>query len=67
MDTSTVVQIIAMLDNKIRQLVEESEDAVNLSVGMVLQHEAVALIEFRDHLQEYIEAQLSIAENSTGE
>lgn len=67
MDTETVLKIIEMLDNKIRQLVEESEDAVNLSVGMVFCHEAVALIEFRDHLQECIESQLSIAENSTGE
>lgn len=67
MDTSTVLEIIVMLNNKIRQLVEESEDAVSLSVGMVFHHEAVALIEFRDHLQEYIESQVSALENSTGE
>lgn len=52
MDTSTVLEIIAMLDARIEKAQYEYLDAYT---------------QFRDHLQECIESQLNGAENSTGE
>jgi hypothetical protein len=61
MDTETVLQIIAMLDTRIDhydQLSFMDDD----QFGAMW-----AFKSFRDHLQEYIEAQVSYAENQTGE
>jgi len=52
MDTGTVLQIIAMLDARIEKAQYEYLDAYTI---------------FRDHLQEFIEAQVNYAENETGE
>ena len=52
MDTETVLKIIAMLDTRIETAQYEYLDAYT---------------QFRDHLQEYIEAQVNYAENQLGE
>jgi hypothetical protein len=52
MDTDTVLQIIAMLDTRIETAQYEYLDAYT---------------QFRDHLQEYIELQVTQAENALGE
>jgi hypothetical protein len=52
MDTSTVLEIIKMLDKRIETAQYEYLDAYT---------------QFRDHLQSFIEGQLNAAENSTGE
>lgn len=66
MDTSTVLEIIAMLDNKINvineYLEEYSYEDNNYNYGMVSAYEELSI-----HLQSYIESQLNGAENSTGE
>ena len=59
MDTTTVLAIIEMLDTRIGQyekLVFIDDDEFGAKW---------ALINFRDHLQSYIEAQLNAAENQT--
>lgn len=75
MDTTTVLEIIKKLDSHIKVIAEEYKDVDTdpdhyvpmdpsywITVG-----EEMALADLRDHLQSYIEAQLSAAENSTGE
>jgi hypothetical protein len=68
MDTKTVLQIIAMLDTRIviceKFFNGETDEAFD--TGQEIGKEK-ALIEFRDYLQEYIEAQVSYAENALGE
>lgn len=67
MDTTTVLKIIAMLDARISQYngalllctVDADFEAISASKW--------SLIFFRDHLQEFIEAQVTQAENALGE
>lgn len=67
MDTETVLKIIAMLDARITQYkgalllctVDADFEAISASKW--------SLIFFRDHLQEFIEAQVTQAENALGE
>jgi len=61
MDTETVLKIIAMLDTRIEHY--------NQLSGMddELFGEMWGLKSFRDHLQEFIEAQVNYAENTLGE
>jgi hypothetical protein len=70
MDTTTVLQIISMLDTRINTIyhidmpeIQSSDDALpwqydNLS-GACLE-----LMNFRDHLQGFIEAEVNYAENA---
>jgi len=68
MDTSTVLEIIKMIDNKIDSIKQSVPDSFySYPSGIALFHHCKGLEDIKDHLQEYIEAQLSIAENSTGE
>lgn len=63
METGTVLQIIAMLDQRAeyyRELASEHHD--DMMHGKYL-----AYSEFSEHLQSYIEAQLNAAEIQTGE
>lgn len=60
MDTSTVLTIIGMLDARIRYYDERAID--DDQFGMLQ-----AYTDFRDHLQSFIESQVSALENSTGE
>lgn len=58
MDTTTVLEIIKMIDNKITSMVEdELYIADDMSIGKEL-----ALTELRDHLQSFIEGELNKAE-----
>ena len=75
MDTETVFKIIAMLDAKIWNLTYEHSDlqcfmiADDYSAAEIKEADALyraekkALVDFRDHLQEYIELQVAQAEN----
>ena len=60
MDTSTVLTIIGILDARIRYYDERTIDDDQL--GMLQ-----AYTDFRDHLQSFIESQVSALENSAGE
>ena len=69
MDTTTVLEIIEMLDNSLYELAHhvindtnQTEAKACMSIG-----KRQALIDFRDHLQSYIEGQLNAAENETVE
>jgi hypothetical protein len=63
METGTVLQIIAMLDTKAaRHLKLSRELQNNMELGKYF-----ACRDLSDHLQSYIEAQLSAAEIQTGE
>lgn len=67
MDTETVFKIIAMLDGKIaecRNLLDSEEEECDVAYVCGQEY---ALKEFRDHLQEYIELQVTQAENLLGE
>ena len=68
MDTTTVLNIITMLDARIviceRFFNGETDEAFDTAQEIGKEK---ALIEFRDYLQGYIEAQVSYAENTTGE
>lgn len=67
MDTETVFKIIAMLDGKIaecRNLLDSEEEECDVAYVCGQEY---AFIEFRDHLQEYIELQVTQAENLLGE
>ena len=57
MDTSTVLEIIKMIDTNLNNTKVIATNPFGYS----------GLIDLRNHLQKYIESQLSIAENSTGE
>ena len=78
MDTETVLQIIAMLDARIKNIlndvnnedIEEEAKKSYLEKHIDLQYlkgKCEILGELKYHLQEYIEAQVSYAENQTGE
>lgn len=64
MDTTTVLEIIKMIDNKLsnfrRGLLEGMPDAFTIG-------EESGMQQIRDHLQSFIEGQLNAAENQTGE
>ena len=57
MNTETVLEIITMLDTKIWNIVAPNKA---LRVDDI---RVAALIQFRDHLQSYIEQQVNQAEN----
>jgi len=61
MDTETVLKIIAMLDTRIEHYNQLS------SMDDELFGEMWGLKSFRDHLQEFIEVQVTQAENALGE
>jgi hypothetical protein len=64
MDTQTVLEIIEMLDNKVKALRIEIDESplqgadLEFEMGMMR-----GFKEFRDHLQEYIESQVNQVEN----
>ncbi len=69
MDTTTVMQIIKMIDvkhkqvkDKLKTIPQYNQDETQYWQGM-----GAGLQELSDHLQEYIELQVSAMENSTGE
>ena len=69
MDTTTVLEIIEMLDNSLRELnqhvinnINQTEAKACMSIG-----KRQGLTDFRDHLQMFIEEQLNALENQTGE
>ena len=68
MDTTTVLNIITMLDTRIAVCKKffngETDEAFDTAQEIGKEK---ALIEFRDYLQKYIEAQVNYAENATGE
>jgi hypothetical protein len=61
MDTETVLKIIAMLDTRIDHYYQLSD------MDDELFGEMWGLKSFRDHLQEFIETQVTQAENQLGE
>jgi len=64
MDTTTVLEIIEMIDTALINLDTQYTEGVN----DVEYHSAgSALTGLRDHLQSFIEGQLNAVENSTGE
>jgi hypothetical protein len=63
MDTETVLKIISMLDTRI----EQYEQRLLVCMDDADLGSKLALIYFRDHLQYWIKAQISYAENQTGE
>lgn len=63
MDTTTVLEIIKMIENQIDNYKEKME-LKGIDLVMPVEKE---LTQLRDHLQSFIEGQLSAAENQTGE
>lgn len=61
MDTTTVLAIIKMIENQIDNYKEKME-LKGIDLVMPVEKE---LTQLRDHLQSYIEGQLSAAENQT--
>ena len=57
MDTATVLEIIKMIDARLKQL----EDEGTRDKG------SLVLYELGDHLQDFIEGQVNAIENQTGE
>jgi hypothetical protein len=62
MDITTVMQIIKMIDNQIGSLQTTFDASPKYCNGAVTE-----LWALREHLQEYIEGQVSAMENSTAE
>lgn len=65
MDTTTVIDIIAGLNNYI-ELYKKSKRPSNDIMVMSDLGAIKALENYRDHLQSFIEGQLNAAENQTG-
>jgi hypothetical protein len=64
MDTTTVLEIIKMIDAQLFKL----EEYYNQGMNDTEYYSASGSLEkLRDHLQDYIEGQVSAMENSTGE
>jgi hypothetical protein len=63
MDTTTVMQIIKMVENQLNDNKKKMQ-AKGFNIETPVQTELQKLI---DHLQEYIELQVSAMENSTAE
>ena len=64
MDTETVFKIITMLDARIaecRSLIDSEEEECDIAYVSGREY---AFIEFRDHLQEYIELQVAQVEGT---
>jgi hypothetical protein len=67
MDTTTVMQIIKMIENKKESIIQEYiKKGINEELAKNVPKVEV-LRELEYHLQEYIEGQVSAMENSTGE
>lgn len=72
MDIATVLEIIKMIDTRIKNVERKIElssvlvDLPSMRKSMI-KDQTQELIFFRDHLQSFIEGQLNAAENSTGE
>lgn len=64
MDTTTVLQIIKMIDTRLKYLHEAWHAGMT---RLEYEHQARALTQLADHLQSFIEGQLNGAENQTGE
>jgi len=64
MDTTTVLEIIKMIDNRLRNFRRGPLDGMpdDFTIG-----EEFGMQQIRDHLQSFIEGQVSAIENSTGE
>ena len=69
MDTTTVLEIIKMIDAQIRMNADIiSTDSTLMSEDTdAIANESWGLEKFRDYLQSFIEGQLNAAENSTPE
>jgi hypothetical protein len=69
MDTTTVLEIIKMIDAQIRMNADIiSTDSTLMSEDTdAIANESWGLEKFRDHLQSFIEGQLNAVENSTPE
>jgi hypothetical protein len=75
MDSTTVLELIKKLDSHIKIIAEEYKDVdtdPDQNVPMdpsywITVGKEMALTDLRDHLQSFIEGQLSAAENQTGE
>lgn len=69
MDTETVLEIIKMLDNQIDYVNVEEYEGYDQYDPTNIKNEGRyhALTDFRDHLQNFIENEISKAENQTGE
>ena len=63
MDTATVLEIVKMIDNQIDNYKEKME-LKGIDLVMPVERELTSL---RDHLQDYIEAQVSAIENQGSE
>lgn len=67
MDTSTVLEIIKMLDTEIDSIKELMNNLNDYEDNTQLFCNCESLEYFRNHLQSFIESQLNSAENSAGE
>jgi hypothetical protein len=67
MDTTTVLQIIKMIDHRLDAEVNNIVNSQKKSDKHYFIGKAEGYEELRDHLQSFIEGQLSAAENQTGE
>lgn len=65
MDTTTVLEIISMLDNQINIADKKARESYPSDLSYLYQ--TASLTAFRDHLQTFIEAELNSAENETRE
>jgi hypothetical protein len=63
MDTTTVLEIIKMLDVRIANY--EALEEANMDMDISYHGLICDWTEFRDHLQEYIEGQVNAMENRT--
>jgi DNA-binding Lrp family transcriptional regulator len=66
MDTTTVLEVIAGLDNYIKCYKKSKRPSTDIMVMSDL-GAIKALENYRDHLQQYIEGQLNAEENNTVE
>jgi len=67
MDTTTVLQIIRMLDHRLDATVNNIVNSQEKSDKYYFIGKAEGYEELRDHLQSFIEGQLNAAENQTVE
>jgi len=68
MDTTTVMQIIKMIDAQIRMNSDiiSTDSTLGYEDVESIANQSWGLEKFRDHLQEYIEQQVTYAENNLG-
>jgi hypothetical protein len=67
MHTQTVLDIIKMIDNQMQSNIAHPDEQFYSNTYSYRIGNLDALRELKDHLQSYIEAQVSYAENKTGE